>query len=304
MKTARRRKSRPKWPSHHPGTGYRGLWINLDRRLDRRRWMEEQLEELGLADTYVRLPAIEGRDLDLPPNLRKHGAAHACFLSHRDAVRMARESDLPVNIVEDDTRLSAHLPAFVAYAAETGLLQRYDILFTELWIDFELPKIRDYDEQLRRWLESPRTGPADYVICDLSDHRLSATSSYILGPSGAKVLSGLLGNDLPREALDDFMHARVQEGRLKAGVVLPFLTVADGDIAADSDIQIIDAEYTRTYLKIREAFHVDHIDGTSTLAWFDDAIARSIRARRFDHVQLFRDFRSVLADRGKRPRAG
>ena len=42
---------------------YVGAFINLDRSPQRRAEMEGQLAELGIADRYVRFPAIDGSKL-------------------------------------------------------------------------------------------------------------------------------------------------------------------------------------------------------------------------------------------------
>lgn len=76
------------------------LYINLARREERRHEIEWQFDCMGLS--VERLPAADGR---LARNTRGHGSAgqYGCRLSHRMALRMARQRKAPaVLIFEDD----------------------------------------------------------------------------------------------------------------------------------------------------------------------------------------------------------
>jgi hypothetical protein len=68
------------------------LWINLDRRTDRRAEMEGVLQDLGLAEKAERFPAIA-----------KSQGILGCGLSHLECLRMARARGWQnVLIFEDD----------------------------------------------------------------------------------------------------------------------------------------------------------------------------------------------------------
>ena len=276
--------------------GYRGVYINLDRAADRRKRMDEQLEALGLDEAYVRLPAVDGRTLGV-----EYAGAIGCYRSHAAAVRLACGSDVPVNIVEDDTRLSPLLPPFVRYAGESGLLERYDIVFTELWVDPGLDAVTACEEVLRSWLRSARNGPNDYRVVDARDHRIGAMSSYIVGASGAQRLSDILEEHIesPPGAVDAFIDHCVHAGRLRAAVVIPFLTVADAEFAALSDIQDIGADLNRFMLRLREAFFVESADGARSRRWAEAELAVAYRRLGEAPARLafLRRFRDLLEER-------
>lgn len=69
------------------------VYINLDRREDRRKEMEEQLESYGLKDKTIRFPAF-----DTP-----HSGMFGCHLSHLHVMKMAeKEGWENVLVLEDD----------------------------------------------------------------------------------------------------------------------------------------------------------------------------------------------------------
>lgn len=299
--TRRSTRGLPQWPGTVPAAGFRGIYVNLDRATDRRRRMEDQLVALALDDAYVRLPAVDGRTLDMD-----YPAAVGCYRSHAAAVRMACRSDLPVNIVEDDTRLSPFLPAFVRHAADTGLLERYDIVFTELWVDPDIASVDPYETALSSWLSSGREGPQDYTVTDVAGLRVGAMSSYVLGQRGARRLSEVIGPHAasPPGAIDAYIDLCVREGRLRAAVVVPFLTVADEALAAFSDIQDIGSDLNRFMLKVREAFFVENAEPARTLAWVDSELAVAYRRLGEAPARLafLRRFRNLLEERRKKAR--
>ncbi|MBS9720135.1 glycosyltransferase family 25 protein [Tianweitania sp. BSSL-BM11] len=92
--------------------------INLDRSPDRLAFMTAQLDALGLQ--AERLAAVEGNAIDLAPfaasGLRPGEVG--CFLSHREAWRsLVSSGDAVALVLEDDVRLSEHLPGFLKEAA-------------------------------------------------------------------------------------------------------------------------------------------------------------------------------------------
>lgn len=97
--------------------------INLDRRPDRRAYMEEQLGAMGLSAT--RIPAKDaevvsdaeiGREVALEDHLIRMGRGSQCnALNHFEIMRRLVASDAPAAVtLEDDIELSPDLAAFAA----------------------------------------------------------------------------------------------------------------------------------------------------------------------------------------------
>ncbi|MBP0439647.1 glycosyltransferase family 25 protein [Tianweitania sediminis] len=96
------------------------FFINLDRSPERRAFMMDQLEALGVS--FERIAAVDGKTADLT----RHAGSPltqteiACFLSHRDCWKRIVDLDLDYGLIlEDDVRLS---PRFAAVASDTAWL--------------------------------------------------------------------------------------------------------------------------------------------------------------------------------------
>ena len=135
---SRREAGRPKNELFAVGRQMRTFFINLDDRLDRRAFMEGQLQALGIA--AERIGGVRPEEIDA--ELLKYQDAKkpgpylappeiACALGHRKAWRRMLELDLPYALfLEDDS------PVVVAF---TDIPGRSDACFSLL---FKLDVIR------------------------------------------------------------------------------------------------------------------------------------------------------------------
>ena len=94
------------------------IYINLDKRVDKKIYIEEQLERLGLLGGAIRYPGIDGSKLskDMEKHYLKNFKTMAkkrdrilgrigCFLSHKAVLELAIETKLDnILILEDDCR--------------------------------------------------------------------------------------------------------------------------------------------------------------------------------------------------------
>ena len=76
------------------------IYINLDRRLDRRREIERELEALGLAPE--RFPAVDGRFVSEGSPNPVSRASLACAISHSEVLAAQQTLDRAVMVCEDD----------------------------------------------------------------------------------------------------------------------------------------------------------------------------------------------------------
>src|SRR4051812_423629 len=111
--------------------GDAGLFINLDRCPERRAAMEAQLRRYGLADRYQRFPAIDDAD-----------GQRGCFQSHIGALESAAAGHAS-HVLEDDALLSGYVPQVVEFVVSTGVLDRFDIVFTETLIGPDILELRE-----------------------------------------------------------------------------------------------------------------------------------------------------------------
>jgi len=185
-----------------------GLFINLDRSPERRAAMEAQLRSYGLADRYRRFPAIDGSD-----------GQRACFQSHIGALGSAAAGDA-VHVLEDDALLSGYVPQVVDFVVSTGVLDRFDVVFTETLIGPDVLELRE----LKKLFDRHRADET-FEVRDVTSTYQCGMTSYLVGRNGrARVLSALqegLGSGLPCDLL---MRREARAGRLNLGCVFPFVT--------------------------------------------------------------------------------
>src|SRR5438045_3951749 len=76
--------------------------INLDRRPERLERISAQFDRHRIG-SVLRIPAVDGRNLSVPPDWMGPPEAYGCLQSHLNAVRLARSEHWPcVLILEDD----------------------------------------------------------------------------------------------------------------------------------------------------------------------------------------------------------
>jgi hypothetical protein len=144
--------------------------------------------------------------------------------------------------MEDDSILSAKVKPFLNSPGATALLERYDLLLLDMWIDPSLGAVNRY----REGLDHP--GPMD-----MKGVRVACTSSYVVSPRSAGRLLKLLQFSPP--PIDARYSELVQSGT--AAVMLPFLTGVDIGLGSESHIQAAPEGAMRNLIMLRTAFFVD-----------------------------------------------
>jgi len=238
--------------------GYSGIYINLDRSVERRRNVERQLAALGVADVYDRLPTIDGRTLPRVGTL--HPGIVGCFHSHAAALALAAEAGMPVHIAEDDIVLTPHVGPFIHYAASRGLFAGLDIAFLDIWVDPKLALIKVY---LDAFSNAGPLRPLDLArlsVIDLRQIRIGAMASYVIVPSEARKLHDLLAAELargPTMPVDHYLSHLTGSGAITAAVVVPFLTGIDLEAGALSQTLTLGERHHRLFLLVRSAFFAE-----------------------------------------------
>jgi hypothetical protein len=219
---------------------YQGLYINLDRSVLRERRMQAQLAALHLSDRYTRLPAVDGANLNLGPSKIGPGETGA-FLSHARALEQAQGASLPVHILEDDALLSEHVRPVIEDAIAAGLFENFDILFTDIFVHAHVGMLKG----LKTAFDSVALPPsrplrlADLKVLDLARENFACLTSYVVGPKSFDRILALYRAELekgPAKPVDLFLRDCVLEGRLRAGLVFPFVTSFRLDEIAESTI--------------------------------------------------------------------
>ncbi len=217
-----------------------GYYINLDDRPVRREHMEHEFARFGLAGSYRRLKAIEATP-----------GAIGCYRSHMRALELARNYDTPIHILEDDSILSAALPAFLASPALGELLARFDIVFLDMWVDPHRAVVDLY--------QSAIDAGERVLSLDRSPARVACTSSYVVAPRSVRKVLRLLRHEQDAgKAIDVVWDEQVKSGKLAAAVTVPFLTGVDLYVGSVSDIQsLMPRNENGRLIQLRTRFFVD-----------------------------------------------
>ena len=218
---------------------FSGLYINLDRRPERRAHMEKELARFGLSGRYRCLRAIADPD----PGL-------GCFRSHLKALDEARRIGGIVHILEDDSILSANLAPFLVSEECAAFLEQHDILFLDMWIDA-------YKAVVDRYQAVIDEGRPALIFA--GDVRIGCTSSYVIAPRSFGKIRRLWRRHLNDEiAIDVLCDRLVKDGTISAAVPVPFLTGVDLGYGAASDIQfLLPRDEQRKLAMLRTRFFID-----------------------------------------------
>lgn len=236
-----------------------GCFINLQRSSARREAMQAQLQALGLHGV-TRLAAVDAADLhgaQAPHTVhgsRISAGEHACFLSHLAALEQGLPGSFHL-VLEDDALLSPALPQLLRQAEALARLEAFDLVFLECMPYTSAPALLPLWRSLRQHLPpaaagAPREALAGIEILEAKGLYNWGAVAYLATPRGLRSLPGLLRQALaagPAQALDLTLSTLIEQGRLRAAVLAPFLatprqgelghsTITDRDRASENEV--------------------------------------------------------------------
>jgi hypothetical protein len=206
---------------------YHGVYINLDRSVERRDRLEAQLARFGLTGNYSRLPAVDGRTLKLASPLSPGQAG--CFLSHCRALEEGRRTGTCLHILEDDAILCEHTAPVIADAVAAQLFDHFDVLFTDTFIDSSLGPLKAMKALFDK-IKVPSGRPmnlSDLQVMDLSKQNFACLTSYVVGARSIERVLTLCRQEIAagaRTPVDLLVRQAVHTGKLRAACVFPFVT--------------------------------------------------------------------------------
>ena len=244
---------------------FSGRYINLDRSTLRRARLEQQLRDLGIAPAYARFAAIDGMHRREDPGSISQ-QEYGCFASHAQLLKEACSFSTHLHVLEDDALLSPEFVPAVAEVIEQGVFDRFDLLFTDLFVSWDPLQIASLERERRKHtrLDAPggRESLTGVTVFNLARSRLACTSSYLVARRSIERLAGMLDSALvsgPTQPVDLVMRQLVHSGVLKAACVVPFVTSVALEVAAGSTVHgdLIGAELSRLACTIlRHTFFV------------------------------------------------
>lgn len=219
----------------------KGLYINLDTCVDRRRQLEQALNAAGLdASTYARLAAVtaSGDEPEFSRGLNSPGEL-GLWKSMISALRWIATGpfEAVVHVVEDDATFSASIPSAIQLA--TGLMltnpafQRVDLIFLDYFLDQQLCAAVS--------APMPETEQSSVRFLKASKAYLGTTGSFLVRRSSAgylsKVLARILATAEPLLAVDIVLRSLLQLGAIEGLLMAPPMGAPAWELNTTSTIQ-------------------------------------------------------------------
>jgi GR25 family glycosyltransferase involved in LPS biosynthesis len=282
-----------------------GYFINLDRAVARRDWMERQLQALGAAHRYERYAAIDGQTLTPSRTTPRTAGEVGIFRSHMSILRTAASSGKAVHILEDDAALCDLTIPTLDLALYRGVFEQHDIVFTEMYFIDKVATLGAfmslYDE-ITRNRHGGIEKPAEVRVVDVSESYLFGTTSYIVGPRRINRVLTVLEREWkngPTLAIDVLFQKAARAGQLNIACFFPFLTSIDFELGGDSSAgrkQSADRALVKRLLRY-SFFARRDIPGVA-LPLIREALARQNAPDESAALELHANiFRYLLADR-------
>ena len=196
-----------------------GYFINLDRSQDRLRAVEAELARAGLLERTRRFSAVDGATLDMAGIEVSRGEA-GCLLSHLGVLEAGREDGRHFHVMEDDILLAESFPHHLAAIIGDGLIERFDLIFTDMFVPFDTAIVLDFMTRLDEWRANGTFKVMDGIY-------FGCTSSYVVNIKSVDKIIRLLRQHIEAgmtTPLDIFWRDQVAAGALNAACLFPFVS--------------------------------------------------------------------------------
>jgi GR25 family glycosyltransferase involved in LPS biosynthesis len=236
---------------------YIGFYINLDRSIERRSHMEVQLARFQVQDIYRRFAAADGNVLGLP-NSRLTIGEIGCFISHYMVLRQNIGCRNHIHVIEDDTVISDVMRFAINQFTSSDSLETYDMIFTNTGL-----LAKDIVDCKRRFEETKiiRDSSGQVVSCNLGSIEFrSCMSSYIVNFHSLPKILGLYEGHLHKRAelpVDLFIRTMVQQRKLRAMCLFPFITTVSPGIESTIDGRSGNIESRLSFDIVRRSFFIN-----------------------------------------------
>jgi len=209
---------------------YTGYYINLDRNVDRKQELERQLAAYQLLPRYQRHPASLGNELNLKAPAVKPGAI-GCFTSHYRLFQSLKNTTAHVHVVEDDVIFSPATGMVIDSLARNGELDKWDMVYTDVWVPLEVEYIRELSALYRDCTTLSADGALKtverFTVLNLRKRVFASTVSYIVNKRSLNKIADLLAEAARGELrlpIDLYYREQIYKGRISAACIFPFIT--------------------------------------------------------------------------------
>ena len=208
----------------------KGVYINLDRAVDRRAEIEAELAKLQ-ADRYERFSALDGQDLPTKPGVRNPSMLGR-YRSHLEVIRANIGHDGWLHVMQDDAMISRRAAEAIGLVTATAAFARFDIIFTNVIFDVTADIFAELRRTFDRTVEVDAGGNVTQVktieAAALANADFRLTTSYLVNPRAIEQLADLLSGQLenrPFAPIDVVLSRLSRAKTLSMACVVPFLTL-------------------------------------------------------------------------------
>jgi GR25 family glycosyltransferase involved in LPS biosynthesis len=208
---------------------YKGFYINLDKRPDRRREMEAELKRYNVDDLYSRFPAIIGSELRSPNDKLQDGEI-GCFWSHYKLLEQNMADPQPLHVMEDDVIFSRYTRSLLETAVRNDFFGGFDLIFTDVFVPIDIETIKLYKDLYDKCSSISPGGERsfhDFKFVDLAALNFASTASFLVNRNSIAKLYSLFGQHLKsgiQLPIDLFIRQLTHEGKIRSACLFPFAT--------------------------------------------------------------------------------
>jgi len=228
-----------------------GLFINLDKYVDRCLSLKNRLDRVGLmSSNYMRFSAVQplGDEPQLQRGLKSKGelGAWQSFVAAFDFVSTGVFADV-VHILEDDALFSADIKLavskFSAMMQPGSLLSGVDIIFLDYFMNRDL-----YSHVIERSAHIPR---GSFELLPAHKAYLACCTSFLVRQSSAAYISEMLARVLDSSStlypVDITLRYLLQIGVIKGCLCVPIMGASSWEDDENSAIQpLVDVSIRRS----------------------------------------------------------
>ena len=244
------------WPAG--GMPWAGHYISRGSKEARRRSIEAELRDAGVAAFYSRFELVE------PATIRvgKTGLTSAelgALWSHHKVIETDHPGDLFVHVLEDNAVLARSFRPVVEQFIQRGSFAAFDLIFTDLTIN--TPPLGPVHSLKAAYAAAKATAPdVNFGLINLRGLNFTGAASYFINPASLGKIRDILRRECAPDTaspsnMDMLYRREVDAGRLNAGCVFPFVSSIDLNLAGLS--AVIGHPVRLKHELLRTEFYVD-----------------------------------------------
>lgn len=210
---------------------FSGVFINLDRSVDRRLAMEDALARSGLADVVRRLPASTGdcRPSGISPN------ELGCLLSHQRAITAA-DPARHLLVLEDDVWFPPQFQRYFRILHGLMASDDSDVVFLNMTVDFpNASRVQRLIRAKRRLGDIHAPTYSQFGLNDAKGLYDFGMMAYVVRRGAQAKVAAILDDAACSgytQPVDRVLGAAIASGRIKASVLFPYIVGIDQGLSA------------------------------------------------------------------------